>query len=132
MKTIFPDTKTTVLKISVLLSCPRIKLSTRADFCRFVKDAFPELKELIDETMLALALHQPYVSDDFVTPPTDRPIMAWWTISNPGAPEWREDGCCGLQWSKEFKTWLRASDENELRQSSGDEMKIRVWCEMPI
>jgi hypothetical protein len=131
MKTRFLNTENNVWKIAVLLSCPRLKLATRADFARFLKDAFPELMSNINDIMSVLATHLPYVSDDFITPPMNRPFMAWWTISNPSAPEWLEDGCCGLCWNIDSNTWLRASDGQELRQASGGEIKIRVWCELP-
>ena len=62
-------------------------------------------------------------------PPTDRPILAKWKLSNPAAPEWSESGELVISYNHGEKTWDRLSDSMPLRQASGDVLTILSWKE---
>lgn len=65
-------------------------------------------------------------------PLTDKPILADYVITNPGAPEWSEAGSRAIRWSAGDKTWCRLSDGMPLQQAPGDVVTITDWEPLPF
>lgn len=118
-------------KLAVFLSDSRVALRDQAAFARFVRRYLPALGKLSEEILMRTALGQPYTPWAAAEPPHTRPIVAFWTLRNPRAPHWMEQGCSPIIWSERHKGWIRTSDCMPVKQADDDTLKINHWAECP-